>query len=145
MQVGCTKWSWHRNCTCPIALRSRSTPPLTPSRSIGWNRAVALNPGGPQHRRLRGLLTRSLNSTAVYEYCPLQEESAQRLVQLLLESPEDFVQHIRNTVGKSIVDISYGHNVEVRGRDYIEEYVHEAFMLSAKPFAFLVDFLPFRA
>ncbi|KAI1793789.1 cytochrome P450 [Ganoderma leucocontextum] len=117
------------------------------SELIGWNRAVALNPGGAQHRKFRRLLSKSLNSTAVRDYRLLQEQSAQALVRLLLESPQDFLMHIRTTVGKSIIDISYGHNVKVKDQDYIDyaEHVHEVFGIAAKPYAFLVDLFPFRA
>ena len=78
-------------------------------------------------------------------YRALQEASARALVRRLLDSPHDFLKHIRGTVGRAIVDISYGRDVTVGGRDYIDyaEYVHEVFGLAAKPFAFLVDFLPF--
>ncbi|KAM5545443.1 hypothetical protein V8D89_000481 [Ganoderma adspersum] len=115
------------------------------SELIGWNRAVALNPGGAQHRKFRRLLNKSLNSTAVRDYRPLQEESASVLVRLLLEAPRDFLKHIRTTVGKSIIGISYGHDIEVKGQDYISyaEGVHDVFGLAAKPYAFLVDQFPF--
>ena len=108
---------------------------------------MALNPGGPQHRKFRRLLSKSLNSKAVHDYRPLQEQSALVLVRLLLESPHDFLKHIRTTVGQSIVDISYGHDVKIRDQDYIDyaEYVHEVFSMAAKPYAFLVDLIPFRA
>ncbi|TBU28336.1 cytochrome P450 [Dichomitus squalens] len=116
------------------------------SELIGWNRAVALNPGGAQHRRLRRLLSKSLNSTAVRDYRSLQEQSAQTLVRLLLQSPKDFLKHIRATVGQSIVNISYGHDVKIKDEDYIDyaEHVHEVFGIAAKPYAFLVDLVPFR-
>nr|VWO98258.1 Cytochrome P450 monooxygenase CYP52X1 [Ganoderma boninense] len=115
------------------------------SELIGWNRAVALNPGGAQHRKFRRLLNKSLNSTAVRDYRLLQEDSASNLVRLLLETPQDFLNHIRTTVGRSIINISYGHDIEMKGQDYISyaEGVHDVFGLAAKPYAFLVDQLPF--
>ena len=56
------------------------------------------------------------------------------------DSPQDLLKYIRATVGRVVVDISYGRDV----KDYIDyaEYVHEVFGPTAKPFAFLVDFLP---
>jgi hypothetical protein len=128
----------------PRNIVSARSPFLPSNCSIGWNRAVALNPAGPQHKRFRGLLARSLNSTAARAYHPIQEDSARDLARLLLESPQDFVKHIRITVGKSMVNISYGHDLKVHGRDYIDfaENVHEIFGLHAKPYTFLVDFVP---
>ncbi|PIL34529.1 cytochrome P450 [Ganoderma sinense ZZ0214-1] len=115
------------------------------SELIGWNRALALNSGGPQHRKFRRLLNKSLNAAAVHDYRSLQEESALDLVRLLLEAPQDFLKHIRTTVGRSIIGISYGHDIQVKGQDYISyaEGVHDVFGLAAKPYAFLVDQLPF--
>lgn len=91
-------------------------------------------------------MNKSLNQNAVRKYHELQEQSARILVDLLLKSPQDFLKHIRNTVGRSIVNISYGRDVMVNDQDYIDyaEYVHDVFGLAARPFAFLVDHLPFR-
>ncbi|KIP07466.1 hypothetical protein PHLGIDRAFT_13173 [Phlebiopsis gigantea 11061_1 CR5-6] len=114
------------------------------SELIGWNRAVALNPGGAQHKKFRRLMSKSLNSTAVRDYRALQEDSARALACLLLSAPHDFLRHIRATVGRSIVNVSYGRDVRVNGQDYIDysEYVHEVFGLAAKSYAFLVDLVP---
>lgn len=91
-------------------------------------------------------MTRSLNTTAVRGYRPIQEQSARTLVRLLWESPQDFIKHIRLTVGSAVVNISYGYDVKINDREYIDcaEHAHEVFGLTAKPYAFLVDLLPFR-
>lgn len=114
--------------------------------SIGWGRAVALNAGGPQHLKYRRLLSTSLNSTAVRRYRSVQEQSAQSLLQLLAQDPTDFLKHIRLIVGRSIVEITYGHDLKVRNEDYIDyaEAVHEVFSITAKPYTFLVDLIPSR-
>ena len=47
-------------------------------------------------------------------------------------------------MGRSIVNISYGHDVTINNQDYIDyaEAVHEVFGAAAKPYAFLVDLVP---
>ena len=89
-------------------------------------------------------MNKSLNPTAVRGYRSLQEQSAQDLVRCLLESPKDFLKHIRIAVGKSIVNISYGQDVTIKNQNYIDyaEAVHEVFGAAAKPYAFLVDLVP---
>ena len=89
-------------------------------------------------------MSKSLNSTAVRDYRSLQEDSARALVRLLLETPVDFLKHIRTTVGKSIVGVSYGRDVRIKNQDYIDysEHVHEVFGLAAKSYAYLVDLVP---
>lgn len=76
----------------------------------------------------------------------MQEQSAVTLLRAFLDSPKDFLKHIRLIVGLSIVEITYGHDLKIGGTDYIDyaESVHEVFALAAKPFAFLVDLIPSR-
>ena len=102
--------------------------------------------GGPQHTKYRRLLSTSLNPNAVRRNHELQEHSARFLTGLLVDDPNDFLKHIRLTVGLSIVRMTYGHNLKVRNEDYIDyaEAVHEVFAVAAKPYAFLVDFIPAR-
>ncbi|TFY51509.1 hypothetical protein EVG20_g10968, partial [Dentipellis fragilis] len=66
----------------------------SPTRSIGWERAVALNPGGAQHRHYRKLLSKVLNSTAVRRFRPQQQRSAEALCAAILRAPDDFLKHI---------------------------------------------------
>ena len=146
--TGQETWSWLPNCKyCVPHVISWFLKRALASLSfiIGWNRAVALNLGGAQHRKFRRLLNKSLNSTAVRDYRLLQEHSAQALARLLLESPQDFLKHVRTTVSKSIINISYGYDVKVKDQDYIDyaEDVPEVFGVAAKPYAFMVDLIPF--
>lgn len=87
-----------------------------------------------------------LNSTAVRKFRPLEQRSAELFLQELYRTPEDFLKHIRASVGNMIVELSYGREARVGREGYIEyaEYVHEVFARAARSFAFLVDVLPFR-
>ncbi|KAI0273310.1 cytochrome P450 [Gloeopeniophorella convolvens] len=114
------------------------------SELIGWNRAVGLNPGGAVHRRYRKLLGKALSPIGVRAYHELQESAAKGLTQNILQSPDEFLDHIRNSVGASIVNMAYGREAMVRGRGYIEyaEYAHAPFGDYTKPYASLVDVFP---
>lgn len=114
--------------------------------SIGWGRAVALNPGGEQHRRYRRLLSKVLSSTAVRKFRSLEQRAAEVFLQDLYRTPQEFPTHIRDSVGNMIVDLSYGREPKVGNSGYIDyaEYVHEIFGYAARSFAFLVDIIPLR-
>ncbi|THH33485.1 hypothetical protein EUX98_g701 [Antrodiella citrinella] len=111
---------------------------------IGWGRAVGLNPGGEQHRKYRRLLSKVLNSTAVRKFRPLEQRAAEGFLHDLYRSPDDFLKHIRNSVGNMIVELSYGRGAKVEGTEYIDyaEHVHEIFGFAARSFAFIVDVVP---
>ena len=53
--------------------------------------------------------------------------------------------YIRNTVSNTVVNIAYGHNVRVNDVDYINyaEHTHKILALTAKPFAYIADLVPF--
>ncbi|KAI0035654.1 cytochrome P450 [Vararia minispora EC-137] len=108
---------------------------------IGWNRAISLSQNYTSHRRL---MARALNPTAVRQYRSLQEQSAEALVRDMMTTPADFYDHIRNGIGRQIVNISYGRNMTIRGRDFITyaEEVHDVFFLTARPYSYVVDFVP---
>ena len=74
----------------------------------------------------------------------MQEQSAQSLLRRFLDDPRQFLHHVRLTVGLSIVEITYGHNLKVQNRDYIDyaERVGDTFSVTAKPYTFLVDLIP---
>lgn len=114
--------------------------------SIGWGRAVALNPGGEQHRKYRRLLSKVLNSTAVRKFRPLEQRAAEAFLQDLYKEPGDFMKHIRNSIGNMIVELSYGRETKIGEEGYIDyaEYVHEIFAYAARSFAFMVDMIPMR-
>jgi len=111
---------------------------------IGWGRAVALNPGGEQHRKYRRLLSKVLNSTAVRKFRPVEQRAAEAFLQDLYRTPQDFLKHIRNSVGTMIVELSYGRDTKIGDVGYIDyaEYVQEIFTYAARSFAFLVDIIP---
>lgn len=102
--------------------------------------------GGEQHRKYRKLLNKGLSSTAVGRLISLQEKSAQSLLEDLLSTPEDFLNHIRFSVGRMIVELSYGHDLRIGDSEYIDEAerAHEVFARTAKTFAFWVDLIPIR-
>lgn len=71
------------------------------------------------------------------------QSSARDLLHNLLASPEDFVEHIRLSIGKMVLKITFGDDLSF-GFDYIAEAekAHKVFSLAGSPFAYAVDILP---
>ncbi|TCD70009.1 hypothetical protein EIP91_005259 [Steccherinum ochraceum] len=126
------------------AFAARPTNMVMATDLIGWGRAVALHPGGEKHRKYRRLLSKVLNSTAVRKFRPLEQRAAEAFLQELYRTPDDFIKHIRDSVGSMIVELSYGRDTKIGEAGFIDyaEYVHEIFTYAARSFAFVVDIVP---
>lgn len=111
--------------------------------SVGWDRGVTLSPSGERHRRYRKLLHSALSSTAVQSLFPVLEAEACILVDDLLQSPAAFISLIRQSVGRTIVRVTYGHEGE-GGESYIDlaEVAQEKFSRAATPYTYIVDYVP---
>lgn len=59
--------------------------------------------------------------------------------------PSNFPSHIRRAVGRTVVQVTYGH-AGVNGEDYIDlaEKAQADFSISATPYMYLVDYIPLR-
>lgn len=63
---------------------------------IGWDRSLVLLQYGDQFKEIRKYLYHTIGKKATLErYFPLVERQVQRFMLRLLDSPEEFVAHIR--------------------------------------------------
>ncbi|QRV84776.1 cytochrome P450 family protein [Ceratobasidium sp. AG-Ba] len=111
---------------------------------VGWNQILGLRPYGDDFHRTRRLLHDGLSIKAMQTWQPSQEREALKFVQRLLDTPEDFLAHIRQTAGATVVKITYGHTVIDASDQYIRAAERAMRSISAvvTPGAFMVDIFP---
>ncbi|KAG9103974.1 hypothetical protein FRC06_006413 [Ceratobasidium sp. 370] len=111
---------------------------------IGWNLAAGLLPYGNRLKQTRKLLHEGMNVKAMEELWPLQEHEAIKFVGRLLETPEEFIQHIRQTAGATVLKLAYGYDVQDRNDHFVvlADKTMDMFSIVTAPGAFLVDLFP---
>lgn len=103
------------------------------------------------------------SSTAMKHIKDVQELEARRLLLRMMESPDQFMDHLRTLVpysycfflfpayklcsfpGAIILKIAFGYNIEPKGHDYLVDFANEAntiFSDSGQPGRWLVDIIP---
>nr|BAL05118.1 cytochrome P450 [Phanerodontia chrysosporium] len=73
----------------------------------GWKRAWALSPYDDEWREYRKLFHQHFRPSAVPQYHHKQTKAVRRLLQLLLDTPENFLAHLRYAAGSSLLDVVY--------------------------------------
>ncbi|EKM55883.1 uncharacterized protein PHACADRAFT_144778 [Phanerochaete carnosa HHB-10118-sp] len=110
----------------------------------GFHRNFAIMPYGEGWRERRRLFHQYFRSQAIDLYHNQMMKGARDLVQLLLDSPDNFLRHIRHTSGATVLDIIYGMDVDPSD-DQATEIVDKAievFTEIADAGGYLVDLLP---
>ncbi|KAG8821039.1 hypothetical protein FRC19_008296 [Serendipita sp. 401] len=111
---------------------------------MGWDKGVTLISSGDRHRKYRRYLHGTLGATATQQFWDLQERSARDLLRSLLDSPDQFLLHIRRVVTASVVEIAYGHKITSNNDPYVTlaQDAQAKFSVAATPNTFAVDWLP---
>ncbi|KAH9976325.1 cytochrome P450 [Lactifluus volemus] len=95
-------------------------PPLPAvTRLIRADWLIAWISNGSRWRSVRRAFHRHLSSTEIKRYHPLEQHVMHCLLQDLLESPENFSQHLRHMAGKIILGIAYGIDVLPKNDPYV--------------------------
>ncbi|KAI0704573.1 cytochrome P450 [Earliella scabrosa] len=112
---------------------------------MGLGQSMPLLPYREEWRMQRKLAHSALSPAAVKKYYTIQEDLAAILAKQLIDSPEDFFDHIRLTASRLILSITYGLSVDTADSEYITHAEETMNMISKAtvPGAFLCDFLPF--
>ncbi|KAI0295337.1 CyP450 monooxygenase [Multifurca ochricompacta] len=114
-----------------------------PSMGLGFNHGML--PYGERWRRLRRAFHTHFDATTSKEYRPLEMQAVQRLLRNLLESPDNFSQHLKHMTGQVILSIAYGINVRPEGDPYVavaETVLEAVSVVSSNPWAMLLDMMP---
>ncbi|KAG9027414.1 hypothetical protein FRB95_007782 [Tulasnella sp. JGI-2019a] len=100
---------------------------------------------GPAHRKHRKFLTQSLHPRVVErDYVPLQEGITRKLAQLLLDTPDKFVDHFHRAAGEAVQVITYGEFSDGQV-DFVDLGRENVGNLGPIISGYLVDFLPWLA
>ncbi|KAH7343236.1 cytochrome P450 [Rhizoctonia solani] len=112
---------------------------------VGWENSLGMLPYGERMRKTRKLLYEGMSVRAMTDLYPLQEQEVIKFVQRLLKTPEQLQEHIHQTVGSSLLKLTYGYNVE-GVNDHLIVLANNAmtmFSNSATPGTWMVDTFPF--
>ncbi|KAH7882651.1 cytochrome P450 [Phlebopus sp. FC_14] len=137
---------------------------------MSWDRGIALCPAGPRHKKHRKLVNTTLSPNASKRLWPVQERAARDFTLVLCrnnlqrpnglrdEDKSNFLDLLRRSVGRNVVGIIFGSevNAAASGRsitygltkpeidDYIyhAEKAHELFTKTLSSFAYAVDWIP---
>ena len=94
------------------------------------------------HRRV---FDRQTTAEAAKRFRPQEVLAVNGMLRRLLESPENFSEHVRHMAGKSIMSIAYGIDVLEKDDPYIRigEAANDIVAATTVPGSYLVDALPF--
>ncbi|KAI1826768.1 cytochrome P450 [Xylaria intraflava] len=113
---------------------------------IGWQHAVGGSPNNARWRTMRKNMSRIMGTKATAaQFHKLQEAGVGHFLLHLLDTPEQFLDHIKRQTGTSILKIAYGYVAESHGMDHLIKIVGEAmehFAYATVPGAFMVDIFP---
>ncbi|KAJ2934553.1 hypothetical protein H1R20_g2525, partial [Candolleomyces eurysporus] len=107
-------------------------------------RFVLFSELGPRFRKHRRFMNQMFNSRAVSAFRPLQHKERLTLMEGLLITPDNFVDHLRRYAAATILKITYGHEVHSVDDQFIHlaERAATLTIQSGSPAATLVDFFP---
>ncbi|KAF8599312.1 cytochrome P450 [Ceratobasidium sp. AG-I] len=111
---------------------------------VGWKLTLGTMTYGSRLKHTRRLLQEGMSLRAMEELWPLQEEEALKFVQRLLDSPNEFIQHIRQAAAATVLKLTYGYNVNDRNDRFVvmADNAMDMFSTVTTPGAFLVDVIP---
>ncbi|GJE96466.1 cytochrome P450 [Phanerochaete sordida] len=110
----------------------------------GWHRNIAVIAYGEAWRARRRLFHQHFRQQAMPNYHVKLAKGAHTLLRLLLESPNDFLKHIRFVSGATVLDIVYAMDVSPAGDERMEsvEQAVYSFGQLADAGVYLVDLFP---
>ncbi|KZP06134.1 cytochrome P450 [Athelia psychrophila] len=111
---------------------------------MGWGKMFPFMPYGDRWRAQRKMFTREFTPTAVLRYHPQQITTTNTLLNRLVESPDEWHEHLKLQAGQVIMSIAYGFEVKT-GKDMFYDVISLALaglQIAALPGAYLVDVMP---
>ncbi|KAJ6624514.1 cytochrome P450 [Mycena sp. CBHHK59/15] len=113
---------------------------------VGWKKGMALlYYGTPHFRRSRKYFHQLFGSPVnMARFHPIEADENRKFLQRLLESPKNFLSHIRQTASAVVMRITYGYIVKSEDDSILSlvNSVMDEFFVSIAPGAFLVDLIP---
>ncbi|KAF7977287.1 hypothetical protein HWV62_4249 [Athelia sp. TMB] len=110
---------------------------------MGWGWSFVLMPYGDPWRAHRRLAAKEFDAQTIPKYNHAFARNSYDLLRRLLESPEDWHQHVRHQVGAMIIEVSYGFEALPKNDPFIDTAEKGlSTVAQCLPGAFLVDTLP---
>ncbi|KAL1700731.1 cytochrome P450 [Schizophyllum commune] len=127
------------------AIYSDSPPIAFGGDFVGWSRTTVLLPYGARHRASRRLIQQVIGTqSAVHKFDEIEESEIRKFLKNLLDTPDDFAEHVRHMTGSIILRISYGYHALPREDPFIKlaNEATEQFALASSPGGFLANLVP---
>ncbi|TFK36285.1 cytochrome P450 [Crucibulum laeve] len=111
---------------------------------MNWDYNMAMLPYGTWWRRHRRAFHEHFHPNVVAKYQPVQLREARSFLRRLLDTPENFLHHVRHTFAATIMDVAYGIKVQESNDPYISNAEEALHGLAEAGVAgkFLVDLIP---
>ncbi|PIL25684.1 cytochrome P450 [Ganoderma sinense ZZ0214-1] len=111
---------------------------------VGCNWHFVFMGYGDDWRERRRVFHQFFHPNAAVAYRPRELKVARELLQRLLESPDDFMVHLRHMAGSLILGVAYGIDVQPKNDPYIAtaETALHAMSMAGNAGAYLVDYIP---
>ncbi|KAF9020970.1 cytochrome P450 [Hymenopellis radicata] len=125
------------------AIYSDRPPMLMVKELMGWDFNMGFQSYNAEYKKSRKLFHHGFNPRASDTYQPIQTRENTLLLAKLLQSPENFDEHLRVTTGAVIMMIAFGYQTEENDEFVrIAEEAQLAMVSAARPGQYLVDFIP---
>ncbi|THH07559.1 hypothetical protein EW145_g3297 [Phellinidium pouzarii] len=112
---------------------------------VGWNRGLGYAQYGERFKDFRKMFHQTMGPRSLPDLRPLQEKENARLLLRLLEKPEAFIEHARQSTGATILKLAYGYTAKPESDPFVKiaEDAMAGFSKASEPGAFMVDRFPF--
>ncbi|KAI0061754.1 cytochrome P450 [Artomyces pyxidatus] len=89
-------------------------PVLPFCEKAGWDWLLTLTRAGEQWRIGRRVVDRGLRPAATIQFQPMQRAKTHGFLKLLLERPDQFLEHIEHLQGAIVMSLAYGYDIKER-------------------------------
>jgi hypothetical protein len=113
--------------------------------SAGWSDGVAFTTYNDKCRMYRRILHKAFNQDTVNKnYNVFIENEVLHCLRRFLETPQDFMAHVRRTAAAVVMKVTYGYDLQEGPDPFIKvaDEAMEAFSHVSRPGAWVVDFVP---
>ncbi|TFK69858.1 cytochrome P450 [Pluteus cervinus] len=111
---------------------------------LGWSWAFNLMPYGPAWKEQRKLFKQEAEVADGRSHEPHALLAARRFLKHMLETPDDFTEHLRHMTALFVVSMAYGIDIKPRGDPYVAivERANACFSRAGNFGSYFVDFFP---
>ncbi|KZP12803.1 cytochrome P450 [Athelia psychrophila] len=113
---------------------------------VGWARGMGYSPYNNRFREFRRTFNHSIGPKACQrtEFMAMEETENKKFLRNVLDDPERFFEHARQSTGSLLLRLAYGYSVETKDDPFVKiaEDAMLGFSQASEPGAFWVDSFP---